>query len=190
MKLSDINTYRLLPNFCKNNDYIISLCGTLDYIIQSISDRMDALPLNAGGSDALYMCRDDELAELASECINAPYYPDTDIDERVEMMLAQEWWTWQTGTIETYDYALDLALNTGGTGIEELTGKLKHHYDITLQNIHVTKLLFKRMFNVTRENCHVTATLDNVRISYITQTNQKIGVAADIRLIMEASDNV
>lgn len=177
MRLSDINTIRLLPNFCKNDRFIVSLCGTMDYIIKAISARLDALPLNAGGYAALQKCRDDELAELASETMNAPYFPDLDRESREELCNAQDWWTWRTGTREILEYALTYVYFGGSVLMTEFDGKYKHHYKISI-DIPPDSLSISRTAGIISTDGHVTAM--PVYIDYDLKA-KKIETLVDVR---------
>lgn len=189
MRLSDINTLRLFPRFSKSNRFIVSLCGTMDYIIKSISDRLDTLPLNAGGYDTLQKCRIDEIAELASECINAPFYPDVSREDLEQMVYAVPWWTWQTGTREVFEYALAYAFQTGSVSIEEYSGKKKHHFGVFVGDSESSELGFKRCTDVIRGNCHVTATPDFITVESRYKITQGTSTKGLVSYTLEGSIN-
>lgn len=83
MKLNDINSIQIAPNFCKD-DATISILEVFDDYIQEYAGRAESLPIYS--HYALYSMNDSELSEVADSLGNLAYNKGFEKDFRVNAL--------------------------------------------------------------------------------------------------------
>lgn len=83
MKLKDLNSIQIAPNFCKD-DATTAILEVFDDYIQEYAVRAESLPVYS--HDALYSMNDSELSEIADSLGNLAYNKGFDKDFRVNSL--------------------------------------------------------------------------------------------------------
>lgn len=174
MKLSQIETARLLPRFARN-DFTAAACHALDAVFRGLSERMDSLPLEAS-AHAISLCRDDELAQLAGDLGVLPYYPDLERPLRETLILNAGLWTRRAATPECVIRMVNTVFGTQSTAIFEPEDPSSFQYTIMVdEDITSSEVTHTRLYYCLRTVGHTTTTP-------IVQVNYNITVPENVHI--------
>lgn len=164
MRLSKIETHKLLPRFACNA-FTLSLCSALDDIVRELSDRIDALPCEAS-EKAISLCRDDELKELATDLGVLPYYPDLERNVRESLINKACLWTRFSGTRDSLRELVNTVFSTESTEVFEPDDQESFQYVIMVdEDIVSDETTHQRLYYCLRSVNHATTT-PTIQVNY------------------------
>ncbi len=176
MKLSQIDSARLLPRFARN-DFTKAACHALDEVFRTLSERMDALPLEASAK-AISLCRDDELSQLASDLGVLPYYPDLERDLREILILKAGLWTRLAATPKSIIEMVNTVFSTDSTSMFESDDPSSFQYTIMVdEDIVSNETTHKRLHYCLRTVGHAT-TSPTIQVNYNVIVSEQVHISS------------
>lgn len=174
MKLSQIETAKLLPRFARN-DFTMAACHALDAVFRAMNTRIEALPLEAS-IHAISLCRNDELAQLAGDLCVLPYYPDLERSVRENLILNAGLWTRRAGTPLSVTAMVNTVFSTDSTTMFESDDPSSFRYTIMVdEDIVSNETTHTRLHYCLRTVSHATTTP-------VIQVNYKVTVKEPIHI--------
>lgn len=176
MKLSQIDTAKLLPRFAKTA-FSVAACHAFDAVIGGLATRMDALPLEAS-RHAISLCRDDELAQLAGDLGVLPYYPDLERPLRETLILNAGLWTRRAATPECVIRMVNTVFGTQSTAIFEPEDPASFQYTIMVdEDITSSEVTHTRLYYCLRTVGHATTT-PIVQVNYNVTVSENVHISS------------
>lgn len=176
MKLSQIETAKLLPRFAKN-DFTTAACHALDEVFRGMAERMDALPLEAS-AHAISLCRDDELSQLASDLGVLPYYPDLERSLRETLILNAGLWTRRAATPKAVVTMVNTVFSTQSTALFEPDDPSSFRYTIMVdEDIVSDETTHTRLHYCLRTVGHATTT-PIIQVNYNVTVTEPIHISS------------
>lgn len=165
MKLYDVKSYSMLPRFAQNA-FTESLCAAVDELVGELALRCDALPCETS-KDALGVCRDDELAQIAEDLGVIPYYPDLKRETRENLILQAKTWTRYSGTVGAIVAMVNALFDTDSTVVDDEHSDAFHYVIEVYDNYVESSETSFRRFNECLETIgHTTTTPDGFTFYY------------------------
>lgn len=176
MRLSQIDTVSLLPRFARN-EFTKAACHALDEVFKALSERMDALPLEASAK-AISLCRDDELAQLAKDLGVLPYYPDLERDLREKLILNAGLWTRRAATQKCVTAMVNTVFSTDSTAMFESDDPSSFRYTIMVdEDIVSNETTHTRLHYCLRSVGHAT-TLPVIQVNYNVTITENVHISS------------
>ena len=176
MKLSQIDTVRLLPRFARN-DFTKAACHALDEVFKQLGERCDALPLEAS-KKAISLCRDDELSQLAVDLGVLPYYPDLERSVRENLILNASLWTRRAGTQKSVVDMVNTVFSTDSTTMFEPEDPTSFRYTIMVdEDIVSNETTHTRLHYCLRTVGHATTT-PIIQVNYNVTISENVHVSS------------
>ena len=176
MRLSQIETARLLPRFARN-DFTTAACHALDEVVQALAMRMNALPLEAS-AHAISLCRDDELSQLAGDLGVLPYYPDLERSVRENLILNAGLWTRRAGTPLSVKAMVNTVFSTDSTTMFESDDPSSFRYTIMVdEDIVSNETTHTRLHYCLRTVSHATTT-PVIQVNYNVTVKEPIHISS------------
>lgn len=174
MKLSQIETAKLLPRFARN-DFTMAACHALDAVFRAMNTRIEALPLEAS-IHAISLCRNDELAQLAGDLGVLPYYPDMERSVRENLILNAGLWTRRAGTPLSVTAMVNTVFSTDSTTMFESDDPSSFRYTIMVDEDIVSN-------ETTHTRLHYClSTVSHATTTPVIQVNYKVTVKEPIHI--------
>ena len=165
MKLYNCRSYALLPRFAQN-EFLESLCSTMDALVAAIATRCDALPCENSRA-ALAVCRDDELSQIADDLGVVPYYPDLARSTRENIIYQDKLWTRHAGTCDAVAAMVNALFDTEtATVSDDLETPYLYHVDVTDNFAESSEVNYKRYHECLESIGHTTTQPDGFTFWY------------------------
>ncbi len=176
MKLSQIETAKLLPRFAKS-DFVVAACHALDEVFRAMDARLDSLPLEASAR-AISLCRDDELAQLATDLGVLPYYPDLERSVRENLIRNAGLWTRRAATQKSVTEMVNTVFSTDSTTMFESDDPSSFRYTIMVdEDIVSNATTHTRLHYCLRTVGHAT-TLPVIQVNYNVTVTEPIHISS------------